>query len=85
MATSGEHDLRIQEGPRDAEYLQDMLDAEKSLSTKLMRIIIKERSTVQRLYGLLTEQKTKATAPDMLKVCPDCRAHLEKTEYGRAI
>ena len=68
--------------------LQEQLESERSLSTRLMRIIIRERSTVSRIYDLLAEQRptpprhptlgeTEDKEPGQWEVCGQCRARME--------
>ena len=69
----------------EKQLLQDALDMERALSSKLMRIILSERVTVSHLYGLLSDKNPKyrsgmlpKTNEDMEKIiCPGCKANKE--------
>ena len=67
----------------EIEVLQDLLELERTLSTRLMRLVINERATIHRLRGLLSEQKTTTRKPTEEKeICPDCKTQI-KLERAR--
>ena len=78
-----EKDDKTREEPGEIEVLQDLLELERTLSTRLMRLVINERTTIHRLHGLLSEQKatTKEAAGDR-EICPDCKTQI-KLERAR--
>ena len=47
----------------EREKLQEQLDMERALSTRLMKVIIKERATIARIYGLLDDQRAAQNCP----------------------
>ena len=72
----------------EPQRLLNLLDQERALSSRLMRIILKERYTVLRLYDALSKKlegnpsrlPPEATETNENNVCPSCRCDLEFSE-----